>query len=78
MHELFPKVFVSPTDEISAIVASKYKNNQTRSEKSTLTTIWVGINDIDITYDWGNAEDIDNTIMYQYQALVVKYSRSKY
>ncbi|CAO3625665.1 unnamed protein product [Mucor hiemalis] len=72
VHELFPKVFVSPTDEISAIVASKYMNNQTRSQKSTLTTIWVGINDIDITYDWENVDDIDSSIMYQYQALINK------
>lgn len=72
VHELFPKVFVTPTNEISAIVASKYKNNQTRTQKSTLTTVWVGINDIDITYDWKNVEDIDSTIMYQYQALVNK------
>lgn len=70
VRDLYPKIFVSPTDEISGIVASKYKDMK-RTRQSTLTTIWVGINDIDLTYDHADTEALDFKIMEQYQVLIV-------
>jgi hypothetical protein len=74
VQELYPQVFVSSSDKISAIVASKYKDNQVRTPKSTLTTIWVGINDIDITYNWRDIDQLDIKLMKQYENLIVKYT----
>ncbi|KAG2201341.1 hypothetical protein INT47_001429 [Mucor saturninus] len=69
VRDLYPKIFVSPTEEISAIVASKYKDMM-RTPESTLTTIWVGINDIDLTYDYADTDALDSKIMQVYQVLI--------
>jgi hypothetical protein len=70
VRELYPKIFVSPTEKISAILKSTYKDKE-RTAKSTLTTLWVGINDIDLTYDWENTDTLDSNIMQRYQVLIV-------
>ncbi|KAI7895994.1 uncharacterized protein EV154DRAFT_493125 [Mucor mucedo] len=69
VRDLYPKIFVSPTEEISDIVASKYKDMM-RTPESTLTTIWVGINDIDLTYDYADTDALDSKIMQAYQVLI--------
>jgi hypothetical protein len=72
IRDLYPKVFVSPTSKISSIVESKYKQaGVVRSQQSTLVTLWVGINDIDLTYGWKDADALDSLIMQRYQVLIV-------
>lgn len=70
VRDLYPKIFVSPNEKISAIVDSKYKDKM-RTSKSTLTTFWVGINDIDLTFDHPDTNALDLKIMQAYQVLIV-------
>jgi hypothetical protein len=49
---------------------STYKDKE-RTAESTLTTLWVGINDIDLTYNWEDTNALDSRIMQQYQMLLV-------
>ncbi|KAI9354190.1 hypothetical protein BD770DRAFT_445193 [Pilaira anomala] len=69
VRKLYPQIFVSPTEKVKAIVASQYEDN-VRTQKSTLTTIWVGINDIDLTYNWNDTNVLDLVIMQQYEILI--------
>lgn len=71
VRDLYPKIFVSPSQEISAIVASQYKN-RVRTQKSSLVTFWVGINDIDLTYNFNDTNTLDLIIMQRYQVLIVR------
>lgn len=72
VRNLYPKIFVSPTEKIKNIVASQYKDI-VRTQQSTLTTIWVGINDINLTYNWNDTDSLDLVIMQRYQVLIVTY-----
>lgn len=77
-RELYPQVFVSPSNKISTIVENKYKQaGMIRTPASTLTTIWVGINDIDLTFGWQDTNELDFLIMQHYQVLIVKYALLK-
>lgn len=72
IRDLYNRIFVTPTKEISAILAAVYKNMK-RTSKSTLNTIWVGINDIDLTYNWEDTNALDNRIMERYELLLVSF-----
>ncbi|KAI8977164.1 GDSL-like Lipase/Acylhydrolase-domain-containing protein [Mycotypha africana] len=69
MHNLYPSLFVTPTDKIASIVSDVYKD-QKRTADSTLVTIWVGINDIRLTYTWDDIDTLDATIMKKYEGLI--------
>ncbi|KAI7898345.1 uncharacterized protein BX663DRAFT_525495 [Cokeromyces recurvatus] len=56
------------------MIRSFYNKGIKRTSKSTLTTIWVGINDIDLTYNWNQTNALDLHIMQEYESLVVKYT----
>lgn len=73
IRSLYPKLFVSPTKKIANIIASQYVDT-VRTQQSTLTTIWVGINDIGLTHDWNDTNALDIEIMQKYQVLIVKYT----
>lgn len=64
---------MSPTEKIANIIASQYTDT-VRTQQSTLTTIWVGINDIGLTHDWNDTNALDVQIMQKYQVLIVKYT----
>lgn len=70
VQDLYSQIFVSPTEKISAILKSTYQDKE-RTAKSTLTTLWVGINDIDLTYNWEDTDALDSRIMRRYQVLLV-------
>ncbi|KAI8077003.1 hypothetical protein BDF21DRAFT_341823 [Thamnidium elegans] len=70
---IFINLFVSPTEKIANIIASQYVDT-VRTQQSTLTTIWVGINDIGLTHDWNDTDAIDIEIMQKYRVLIVKYT----
>lgn len=53
-----------------------YKDKR-RTAKTTLTTLWVGINDIDLTYNWENTDALDSRIMRRYQLLLVRRLEEK-
>ncbi|KAI9251644.1 hypothetical protein EDC94DRAFT_621698 [Helicostylum pulchrum] len=69
IRSLYPKLFVSPTKKIANIIASQYVDT-VRTQQSTLTTIWVGINDIGLTHDWNDTNALDIEIMQKYQVLI--------
>ncbi|KAI9480605.1 MAG: hypothetical protein EXX96DRAFT_563475 [Benjaminiella poitrasii] len=69
IRDLYQKIFVTPNKKISGIVKSVYKDMK-RTPESTLTTVWVGINDIDLTFDWNQTSLLDSRIMQGYQALL--------
>ncbi|PHZ17140.1 uncharacterized protein RHIMIDRAFT_196571 [Rhizopus microsporus ATCC 52813] len=55
---------------MAKIVQSAYTKSP-RTSHSTLNSIWVGINDIGLTYGWRNTGQVDATIMQQYKSLIV-------
>ncbi|KAI8390244.1 hypothetical protein BD560DRAFT_380374 [Blakeslea trispora] len=69
VRELYPRLFVSPSKKTSDIIRDRYEHKQ-RTAQSTLVTLWVGINDIDLTYDWDHVDRLDSNIMQQYMSLV--------
>lgn len=72
MRNLYQQIFVSPTKKIAGIVDSVYnKRGIQHTHESTLVTIWVGINDIDLTYNWNSTDQLDLLIMHRYQILIV-------
>lgn len=72
VHELYQQIFVSPTEKMSTIMDSVYnKRGIRRTHESTLVTIWVGINDIDLTFSWNQTDALDSLIMQRYKLLVV-------
>lgn len=72
VRELYQQIFVSPTKRISTIVDSVYsKRGIQHTHESTLVTIWVGINDIDLTFNWNQTDAIDLLIMQRYEVLIV-------
>ncbi|KAL9541172.1 hypothetical protein PS6_010424 [Mucor atramentarius] len=71
VRNLYQQIFVSPTKKISGIVDSVYnKRGIQHTHESTLVTIWVGINDIDLTYNWNSTDELDLLIMHRYQVLI--------
>lgn len=70
VRDLYNRIFVTPTKEISAILAAVYRNMK-RTSQSTLNTVWVGINDIDLTYNWNDTDALDLRIMKRYEVLLV-------
>jgi hypothetical protein len=72
---LYPQLFVSPNNKTAAIIADEYKN-VSRTPKNTLTTVWVGINDIGLTYNWTDTDALDKMIMKQYKGLLVRERES--
>ncbi|KAF1807279.1 hypothetical protein FB192DRAFT_1273039 [Mucor lusitanicus] len=72
VRNLYQQIFVSPTKKIAGIVDSVYnKRGIQHTHESTLVTIWVGINDIDLTYNWNSTDQLDLLIMHRYQILIV-------
>ncbi|CEP07648.1 hypothetical protein [Parasitella parasitica] len=72
VRELYQQILVSPTEKISTIVDSVYaKRGIQHTHESTLVTIWVGINDIDLTYNWNQTDELDSLIMRRYELLIV-------
>ncbi|CEG68636.1 hypothetical protein RMATCC62417_04854 [Rhizopus microsporus] len=69
IQDIYPSVFVSPSKKIAKIVQSAYTKGP-RTSRSTLNSIWVGINDIGLTYGWRNTDQVDATIMQQYKSLI--------
>ncbi|EIE85305.1 hypothetical protein RO3G_10015 [Rhizopus delemar RA 99-880] len=70
IQELYLGVFAAPSATIEDIVQSAYKNGP-RTAHSTLNTIWIGINDIGLTFGWDNTTAIDKEIMIRYESLIV-------
>ncbi|KAI8637125.1 hypothetical protein BD408DRAFT_437259 [Parasitella parasitica] len=71
VRELYQQILVSPTEKIATIVDSVYaKRGIQHTHESTLVTIWVGINDIDLTYNWNQTDDLDLLIMRRYELLI--------
>ncbi|ORE06069.1 hypothetical protein BCV72DRAFT_329482 [Rhizopus microsporus var. microsporus] len=70
IQDIYPSVFVSPSKKMAKIVQSAYTKSP-RTSHSTLNSIWVGINDIGLTYGWRNTGQVDATIMQQYKSLIV-------
>ncbi|KAI9278831.1 hypothetical protein BDA99DRAFT_455807 [Phascolomyces articulosus] len=48
----------------------KYLSKASHNPYTTLHTIWVGINDINLTADWDNTDELDEILMEQYKVLV--------
>ncbi|KAG1047508.1 hypothetical protein G6F43_010044 [Rhizopus delemar] len=69
IQELYLGVFAAPSATIEDIVQSAYKNGP-RTAHSTLNTIWIGINDIGLTFGWDNTTTIDKEIMIRYESLI--------
>ncbi|KAI8095120.1 uncharacterized protein B0P05DRAFT_524787 [Gilbertella persicaria] len=69
VQALYPRLFVSPNERTASIIQKVYGNKK-RTAQSTLVTFWVGINDIDLTYDWEDTTDLDVRIMNRYAYLV--------
>ncbi|KAI8377413.1 GDSL lipase/esterase [Radiomyces spectabilis] len=59
VSELFPQYIKK---------AAKFLDSANGS--NTLYTVWVGINDIDLTYDWNATSALDQRIMQQYAQLM--------
>lgn len=70
IQELYLGVFAAPSATIENIVQSAYKKGS-RTAHSTLNTIWIGINDIGLTFGWENTTAIDKEIMIRYASLIV-------
>ncbi|KAL0145690.1 carbohydrate esterase family 16 protein [Mucor lusitanicus] len=65
VRNLYQQIF------IAGIVDSVYnKRGIQHTHESTLVTIWVGINDIDLTYNWNSTDQLDLLIMHRYQILI--------
>ncbi|KAI8143465.1 SGNH hydrolase-type esterase domain-containing protein [Fennellomyces sp. T-0311] len=57
------------TTQITSMFPQHF-GNFPRDPSTTLYTIWVGINDIDLTADWPDTDQLDDKLMQQYRALV--------
>ncbi|KAG2224477.1 hypothetical protein INT45_010543, partial [Circinella minor] len=58
------------TKQITSMFPQYFNSTNQQDPSTTLYTIWVGINDIDLTADWPDTKKLDKELMKQYRSLV--------